>query len=233
MAHFVKNGQDAVDAVLIIDYALILMDINMPEMDGFKATEAIRKEEAYTGQHVPIIAMTANAMVGDKEKCLMAGMDDYISKPIKREELYVIIERWLSSKDAAPSAREEEIKPQKSAVTVVIDMSRIEDAIGDDKEAMKELLQLFLTTTPLIIEVIGKAIERGDSRGLVLAAHEIKGSCLNIGACEMADIGRDLEQAAKRYDWQPVPQLFMHLKESFDKVTQFINHEVFNESISH
>jgi CheY-like chemotaxis protein len=97
VADAVMNGREAVDAVARgdTDYALILMDVQMPEMDGFAATKAIRRVEMTTGKHIPIVAMTANAMQGDREACLAVGMDDYISKPVNREKLREALERWL------------------------------------------------------------------------------------------------------------------------------------------
>jgi CheY-like chemotaxis protein len=97
VADVVMNGREAVEAVERSDgnYALILMDVQMPEMDGFTATKAIRKAESTTGRHIPIVAMTANAMQGDRESCIAAGMDDYISKPVNRDKLREMLERWF------------------------------------------------------------------------------------------------------------------------------------------
>jgi CheY-like chemotaxis protein len=98
------NGKAAVDAWERESYALILMDVQMPEMDGFEATAVIREKEKQTGQHIPIIAMTANAMLGDREKCLEAGMDDYVSKPVRPQELYDAIDRFTSPQDSPNTA---------------------------------------------------------------------------------------------------------------------------------
>jgi CheY-like chemotaxis protein len=100
------NGREAVEATARITYDCLFMDCQMPDMDGFAATTAIRNREASTGQHLPIIAVTANAMTGDRERCLQAGMDDYISKPLKIQEIEAILKQWtplpLGATDVAP-----------------------------------------------------------------------------------------------------------------------------------
>jgi two-component system, sensor histidine kinase and response regulator len=102
--HVVGNGREAVAAVGVIPYALVMMDVQMPEMDGLEATVEIRKHESGGPRHTPIIAMTANAVKGDKERCLAAGMDGYLSKPVRLPDLETVVRHWLTSIDSKVAA---------------------------------------------------------------------------------------------------------------------------------
>ncbi len=110
-AYPVSNGREVLEAIEKNEYALILMDCQMPEMDGFEATIAIRRNETKTGGHTPIIAMTASAMVGDREHCITSGMDDYLSKPVSQEQLTEVLRRWLPKRLQRSKTRAEVVAP--------------------------------------------------------------------------------------------------------------------------
>jgi two-component system, sensor histidine kinase and response regulator len=154
-------------------YDLVLMDVQMPDMDGFETTAAIRAKEKETGGHLPIVAMTAYAMKGDRERCLAAGMDRYVSKPIRAQELFETIERV-----AVPIALEQE----PSAPTEVLDLSAALSRVGDDRELLGELASLFLEEAPRLTQDIAAAIAANDARALRAAAHSLKGAVDNFAA---------------------------------------------------
>src|SRR5205807_9865929 len=136
-ADVVANGLDAVDAVSRVRYALVLMDCQMPEMDGLDATGMIRKREGeQASRRLPIIAMTANAMQGDREKCLAAGMDDYLAKPVKLEQLEATLARWLS-RQSTPDEPKEPVSPDKQEsvhdcvdAAVLADLRQLDSSCG-------------------------------------------------------------------------------------------------------
>jgi two-component system sensor histidine kinase/response regulator len=180
------NGVEAVNAVSVIPYDIVLMDCQMPEMDGFEATHHIRTKEG-SARHTSIIAMTANALQGDKEKCLAAGMDDYIAKPIRQAELTGAIDRWVSR---TQSIERTSAKATRSGE--LLNESALQDLRGlagdDEPEFVDQLLDIFMLETPGRIEEIRLAAEKGDSRGVQDSAHRLKGACKQLGLTGMAAI---------------------------------------------
>ena len=170
------NGKEALAALAKAGpgaFDLVLMDVQMPEMDGFEAATAIRKKERGTGTHLPIVAMTAHAMKGDREQCLAAGMDGYLSKPVKREELFDAVERHSYESPAPEKDRLARKQPG-------LDRAAVLARLDGDEELLAELAGLFIQESPKRLWAIQQAIEQDDAQGLERAAHALKGSVGNF-----------------------------------------------------
>jgi two-component system, sensor histidine kinase and response regulator len=191
-ADIASNGREAIAALDPGRHAAVFMDCQMPEVDGYAATEAIRSGPALA-RRVPIIAMTAHAMEGDRERCLAAGMDDYLSKPIRQEDVDAMLERWIGAASpavpAAPAA-----DGNGGGGDPLIDESRIEGFRRDYPDMARQLVTLFADTTPPLLAELRDAAARGDGPAAAQAAHKLKGSSQNVGALRMAEIAMRLEQ---------------------------------------
>jgi PAS domain S-box-containing protein len=182
------NGLEAVEALGRIPYAAVLMDCRMPDLDGFQATAQIRAQEHGQGTRTPIIAMTANALQGDRDRCLAAGMDDYISKPLKIEDLDAVLERWVAAAGPhAPAAQPDD----------VIDRSELLERLDGNMELVRSIIRLFLEDCPRLLSEVRGAMERGDIAGLERAAHALKGATGNFAAKRAVDAARRLEALAR------------------------------------
>jgi len=237
--HIVGNGQEAVQAIEtalarnVNVYAAVLMDCQMPVLDGFEATAQIRKTERLGGQHMPIIAMTANAMQGDRERCLAAGMDDYLSKPIKPEFLQNLLDKWAGPPlvDVQPQVIAQAAPVQAAPVSqtdtgISINFELLNDYFGEDPSTITKLLTLFESTGTSLLEKLSVAIAQHDAARVHALAHELKGSSGNIGIERMAQIAADLETSADVPDWSNVAQLGSALLLEFKQVSQSIaNHQ--------
>ncbi|MCJ7615791.1 MAG: response regulator, partial [Desulfobacterales bacterium] len=204
-----KNGKEAVEVVHRSHFDAVLMDIQMPEMDGYEATKIIRQDSRFTS--LPIIAMTAHAMKGDEEKCLKAGMDGYISKPINQERLFYII--WKSMKLLKPlCAKEPETVSEETAVAKAGDLParlpgiNIEDVLKSlniDSNIFKGILIKFLRSNKDTMSKIRSAFESKDWKLLLQMSHSLKGSAANIGADELHNAATELEIASKGASIKP------------------------------
>jgi CheY-like chemotaxis protein len=208
-----NNGREAVDLFEKNKngYDLVFMDIQMPEMDGFRATELIRREQQRTDIRAPIVAMTAHAMTGDREKCLSAGMDDYISKPISRDELARVMQRNFASA-AMPQNRVAGTRPAEHAkngdasasagssphsTKLHIDVDAVLDRCGGDKELLETLAGMFPAETGKLFQSLDRARFAGDIHDVQINAHTLKGLCGTFEAKEAACAASELEQAAR------------------------------------
>jgi PAS domain S-box-containing protein len=197
----VANGQDAVEAFEHGRFDAVLMDVQMPEMDGFEATAKIRARDATNGGQTPIVAMTAHALKGDRERCLAAGMNAYIAKPLRSDELFEILEGLVSSTGVA-DAGEAEPAPQSAAW----DMAAVLERMDGDMELLKMLAGLFLSECPQRMDEIKKAIQDRDASRLMRAAHALKGSVGNFGAQEAVEAAQRLEIDASEQHWDQAVQ---------------------------
>ena len=184
------NGREALGALAKHPFDLVLMDVQMPEMDGLTAAAAIRKKEKTTGAHIPLVAMTAHATKGDRERCLAAGMDAYISKPIQTQKLFETIES-LTAAAPGPGERGEAPLP-------VIDEAALLPGVGGDRKLLRELAELFLEDAPGVLSRIKRALSRRDARELTAAAHALKGSVGMFSTKSAFEAARALEDMGKR-----------------------------------
>jgi len=218
-SHVVSNGQEAIDALFTNDYALVLMDCQMPELDGLAATKAIREREQ-DGRHTTIVAMTAHAMEGDRERCLAAGMDDYISKPIDPDQLAATIERWLPRQAElvyAAKAKTAGNSAQSAGSTAaglpsnVIDLPTLTERY---KDIAGQLIKLFLDDVPQKIEKLRESITSSAESDVLAVAHSIKGASATICANQITDICISLEEAARDENWSRITELVSRLEQT-------------------
>ncbi len=185
-----ENGKEALAACARRRYDAVLMDGQMPGMDGYEATRRIRQRETRGARRVPIIAMTASAMKGDREKCIDAGMDDYVSKPVTPEALAAVLRKWVG----APSAAAERAAAAPAGDGQLLDEAIVQNlmSVDDDGTLMDEIVATFLRIAPARLTAIKKAA-KGNAAGLEREAHSFLGSCGNIGARRMAELCARLE----------------------------------------
>ncbi|MHB8058754.1 MAG: response regulator [Desulfuromonadaceae bacterium] len=210
-ADVVANGLEAVQALELINYDLVLMDCLMPEMDGFKATALIRDANSKVLNHaVPIIAMTANAMMGDREDCIIAGMNDYLAKPVKKEELAEALEKWLKP-GAHKEAVEQSAGDQPDAVTLFNGAELLENFDGD-RDFAHSILDDALQEIPADIEKLKELAAGTDAQAIRLQAHSMKGLAANICAPALLKICFEIETAAQYGDVESARRLLPELE---------------------
>lgn len=210
-----KNGVEAIEALGKEDFDVVLMDIHMPDMDGFEATRLIRNPESQVkNHHVPIIAVTADTMKGDRDICIRVGMNDYISKPFNPEGLFEKIERL-----SLYSSKKEPTHSKSGAQTDgnVIDRRYLLDRYGDE-DIVKDMLETFLEDAGMRIEETRRTFESGDIDYLLQQAHSIKGSSATVGAVGLNDAASRLELAARERDLKKAAALFNRLEAELNKV---------------
>ena len=237
------DGSDAVQKARAHDFDLILMDIQMPGMDGYQATRTLRRE----GMKTPIVAVTAHAMKGDDQKCIEAGCDDYLPKPLDRRRLLEKIQKYLCVKDEAAYQNTEAAKPRESGTsdiscnhapeesgvsqtseaadsTEILNWDELIGRLGDE-ELIREIVPIFLNDNKERFEKLTEAVEAGDAKTLKLYAHAVKGAGRNIGAIRLSNIAHRLECAGRQDDLEAAAPLFDALKTEIEKVVAFLSLE--------
>jgi len=217
-----------VEAFSRASYALILMDCRMPVMDGFAATRAIRRLEASRGRRTPIIATTASALPGEREKCLRAGMDDYLSKPIRMDDLYRVLSRWLPAPDFLPEEKEKTpFQPEKTAVEfpglTAVKADRLKEflnTIDGDVHFLFNLIEVFMRDMPARLASLREALQQGDTGTVCRQAHGMKSSASILGAAFFAGLCRELEMLAAAGTAGGAEKLFEQIEAEYKRVAE-------------
>jgi len=220
------NGREAAEAAARETFDLIFMDVQMPEIDGFEATRCIRASEQATGRHTPIVAITAHAMAGDRQRCLDAGMDDYISKPIQKAELLALIERIFQDRRPAPATAPPAspkaprqsgalLAPEREPAAKTLPIftrEKLLDQFDGDEALMARLIALFHENTPRLLDDIRGSVARRGSSDLACSAHAILGSLGAFGADNARRLVRELETQAHDEDYENTDRTFAALE---------------------
>jgi|HubBroStandDraft_6_1064221.scaffolds.fasta_scaffold01073_2 two-component system sensor histidine kinase/response regulator len=209
------NGQEALNALERQEVDVVLMDVQMPVLDGLTAIRTIRKKEAVAGGHMPIIALTAHAMKGDRERCLEAGADDYMSKPIRSAELLEAIKRMGSSK---PSTERAAQPRAESETPHAIDLKAALERLEGDRELLDELAQLFKEECPKVLEEMRGAIRTADAPLLTRLAHTLKGSSSSLSASALSQSAAELESVAHAGDLTDAGAVFSKLEKEIERL---------------
>jgi PAS domain S-box-containing protein len=226
-ADAVANGAEAVKALEIIPYDLVLMDVQMPEMDGLDATRHIRNPQSAVQNHqIPIIAMTAHTMQGDREKCLEAGMNDYVSKPIFPQVLAEALDKWLpketaTTKEQTPGKVGNGLKPfptGQESEAPVFDKAGMMARMMDDEDFARTMVEVFLKDLPMEIETLRGCLKAGDSSGAERQAHSIKGASANAGGEALRAVAIEMEKAGKAGDLGAVTARLPELETQFARL---------------
>ena len=216
----VRTGKEACEAVASTDFDLVLMDVQMPEMDGYEATAAIRKSEWQTGRHLPILAMTAHAMKRDRERCFESGMDGYLAKPARAGQL-------LSAMDAV--LRGAEILPNEVLLSsgdrgpqyqrrVDIDWTEAIDSLDGHEELLRDLVDVYVREYPGMMAAVRDAVTTHDAKSLQITAHALKSSLRLFGIQDAFDLAYRLESMGRNADLENAPETFTSLEKNLDEL---------------
>jgi signal transduction histidine kinase/CheY-like chemotaxis protein/ligand-binding sensor domain-containing protein len=204
-----NNGLEALSLLAQRAFDLVLMDIQMPEMDGLTATQRIRESEKLTQRHLPIIAMTAYAMKGDRERCIAAGMDGYVSKPINAESLESAMANALRGTNLSGQSESSDDHESKgmSQGLVSWSMEQTLEKLGGDEKLLQEVLEIFLEEAPKHVSALQIALDQGSGEAVERAAHSLKGELSYLSMSELSSSALDLEEMGRKSDLEGVSRL--------------------------
>jgi len=250
------NGREALEKTSRTAYDLIFMDCQMPEMDGFQATRAIRERENPAGGHTVIVALTAHAMTGDREQCLASGMDDYLSKPFNMESLGAVLRKWLAGSDelpgegtvsdlpcnTEPSGGRKELGAVAGGAVAnrvgfegridrrALDQIRELEANGKTG-VLRRVLNIFLQRTPGHIETMRQGVASGDSVATFQAAHTLKTSCAMLGGRRLSELCREVETIGRNNSMENAESLLRQIEAEYDVLQEFLTGELESSTV--
>ncbi|WP_207678596.1 ATP-binding protein [Desulfonema magnum] len=225
-ADIAGNGLEALEILKKHPYDIVFMDVQMPEMDGMEATKKIRDPQSGVISHeIPIIAITAHAMKEDRERCIEAGMNDYISKPIKTDRLIDIIEKWILKKDVSDSSP---VRPQVAEDKITFDRAELLKRVEGNESLFKDILTMAFQEIPIYIEKLRGALDKNNSEEIRMQGHSIKGMCATISANKLCEIAYQIEISGKNNESDKARSLIYKLEEEFEKLvvlaSEYVNH---------
>jgi CheY-like chemotaxis protein len=228
-AEFVADGEAAIELWNSRKFGIVLTDCHMPRMDGFQLTGAIRQSETETKSRVPIIAITANALEGEAERCLAAGMDDYLAKPVELEQLGKVVSRWMPGALSGDAVAADAGLPEThrgdrpASAEAPIDMVELARLLGSDAdEFLMDTLSFFVETMMETPDDLRRFVRSKDAVALREAAHSAKGAAASAAAPRLTELLQNLENAAAADDWSSISLLLPKIYKEFADVETFI-----------
>lgn len=222
-ARAVATGVEAVAALRQEQFDLVLMDCQMPGMDGFEATRRIREMD---GPPVPIVAVTADAMAGNRERCIRAGMHDYLSKPVEMRQLAAVLSRWLpqfAARAALPAAALPATEP-----SAVFDEEDLLDRFAGDRQFAAQIVNGFLADFPSQLDTLRKRLDAADGPGLALQAHALRGAAAAVSANCLRALAQAMERAGAAGTLHDFGELLPHAASEFERLKSALRHAGWN-----